>query len=58
MKGTVEEMILYGTHATYFLMGVVCTLLVMIVVLAVASAVLERKRKRMQDELDKMLRGE
>lgn len=51
-------MILYGTHATYFLMGVVSTLLVVGVILAIVTAVLERKAEKMKKELDEMLRGE
>lgn len=51
-------MITYGTdiamgiYATYFLMGVVSVLLVETIVLAIVSAVMKRKTKRLKKELE------
>lgn len=50
-------MITYGTdiamgiYATYFLMGVVSVLLVETIVLAIVSAVMKRKVRKMKKEL-------
>ena len=58
IERTVEEMITYGTHAVYFMAGVAITLVAVGLILSIAAAVMERKAKQMQEELDKLLRGE
>lgn len=44
-------MIYYGVNATFFLYGIVCTLLVEYVVLWIVYAVLKRKSKRLEKSL-------
>lgn len=50
-------MILNHFHTLYFLYGVTCTLLVMVLVLWIAAKVMERKIKKMKAELDEKEEG-
>lgn len=44
--------ITYGIYATYFLMGVVSALLVELIVLAIVSAVMKRKVRRLRKQYE------
>ena len=49
-------MIIYGARVTYFLCGVVMTLLALYVVLSVAMWVMERKTEKMRTQLEELER--
>ena len=49
-------MIIYGARVTYFLCGVVMTLLALYVVMSVAVWVMERKTEKMRAQLEELER--